>query len=47
MCPEVTPLALSLTFHLQALVVAHPAFWGCLPTKDLMPGDGVGFGKAF
>lgn len=41
-----TPLALSLTFRLQALGVTHPAFRSCLPTKDLMPGDGVGFGKA-
>lgn len=47
-CPEVTQLALSFTFGLQTLGIAHSkAFLGMFcPAKDLVPGDGMGVRKA-
>lgn len=47
MCPEVTQLALSFTFGLQTLGLAHSkAFLGTFcPAKDLVPGDGMGWGS--
>lgn len=48
MCPEVTQFALSFTFGLQTLGMAHSkAFLGMFcPAKDLVPGYGMGVRKA-